>query len=231
MVCWNYGSRRDRLKPRLISFLYITWSELHGKQSVISLFCGYSIYVPRLLKKYYLSLFIMETSADHLVNNYIKRITELRDKTDRIPTTEELKDIASELGVTTSEINIAQELSKKSFIKGKNYLKIKEWDDAIVELTDAIIFNPSDFEMLICLGQSYLGNFRLTKNNEYLQKGKAIAKQCLEIDPDHQPAYALLSEFNKVLPQKEESTQAGCTGCISMIIGLTVLGWLASFFN
>lgn len=175
----------------------------------------------------------METSTDHLVNNYIKRITELRDKTDRIPTTEELKDIASELGVTTSEINIAQELSKKSFTKGKNYLKIKEWDDAILELADAIIFNPSHLEMLTCLGQSYLGNFRATKNNEYLDKGKAIAKQCLEIDPDYKPAYTLLSDFNKVLPQKEQeqSTQSGCAGCISMIIGLTVLGWLASFFN
>ncbi|MBE9197203.1 hypothetical protein IQ219_18265, partial [Synechocystis sp. LEGE 06083] len=77
-----------------------------------------------------------------VIENYIQRVTELSQSTQRIPTSAELEAIAGELGIEPEEIKAAQKQATDHFTRAQGYMRLGYWDDAIAELDYAIAFNP-----------------------------------------------------------------------------------------
>ncbi|MFM1841539.1 MAG: hypothetical protein RLZZ490_270 [Cyanobacteriota bacterium] len=139
----------------------------------------------------------MSLVQNGVIEDYIQRVTELSQSTQRIPTTSELEAIATELGIDPAEIQAAQKHSQDHYTRAQGYMRLKYWDDAIAELQEAIAFNPSQPEMLICLGQAHLGRWRQKHQKEDVEQLHLRVKQCLSIQPDSEGALNLLATFRQ----------------------------------
>ena len=139
----------------------------------------------------------MQEPSEQLIDNYIKRITEFSQNVQRIPTTEELDKIVSELGITDEQIAAIQAESQSHFIRAKSYIKLKQWNDAIIELQEGISLNPFNLEMISCLGEAYMGRWHLKHKEKDAINIQMSAKKCLQIKPDSEEAMSLLSKFNR----------------------------------
>ncbi len=84
----------------------------------------------------------MSLAPSNVIENYIQRVTELNQSTQRIPTATELERIATELGIDPLEIQAAQKQSQDHFTRAQGYIRLMYWDDAILELQEAIAFYP-----------------------------------------------------------------------------------------
>ena len=138
----------------------------------------------------------MKESSDRPVENYIERITAFSHNFQRIPTSEELDKIVSELGITDEQISLIQTESQAHFIRAKSYIKLKQWDDAIEELQEGISLNPFSLEMISCLGEAYMGRWQIKHKREDAINIQSTAKKCLQIKPDCQITMSLLHRFN-----------------------------------
>jgi DNA-directed RNA polymerase specialized sigma subunit len=77
---------------------------------------------------------IAKSVSNNVIDNYIQRVTEWSQSSQRIPTTEELENIAAELGIEAEEIQAAQKQSHDHYIRAQGYMRLKHWDDAIAGL-------------------------------------------------------------------------------------------------
>jgi hypothetical protein len=166
----------------------------------------------------------MSLVQNGVIEDYIQRVTELSQSTQRIPTTSELEAIATELGIEPAEIQAAQKQSQDHYTRAQGYLRLKYWDDAIVELQEAIAFNPGQPEMLICLGQAHLGRWQQQHQKEDADQLHLRVKQCLSLQPDSEAALTLLTRFRKV--QHHRTQLFATTGIFLGAICLGGLGFL-----
>ena len=165
----------------------------------------------------------MQEPSERLIDNYIKRITEFSQNVQRIPTTEELDKIVSELGITDEQIAATQTESQSHFVRAKSYMKLKQWDDTIIELQEGISLNPFNLEMISCLGEAYMGRWNLKHKKEDAINIQMSAKKCLQIKPDSEEAMNLLSRFNRSLQWRKNSLIfIGVTLFILVIAGISI---------
>ena len=152
-----------------------------------------------------------------VIEDYIQRVTELSQSTQRIPTASELEAIATELGIDPSEIQAAQKHSQDHYTRAQGYMRLKCWDDAIAELQEAIAFNPSQPDMLICLGQAHLGRWQQKHQREDAEQLHLRVRQCLSIQPDSENALNLLATFRK-MRQNRTQIFAAAGGFVAAIL-------------
>ena len=67
------------------------------------------------------------------IETYIQRVTELTQVGNRVLSHDELLKIASELGISDSEIAVAQKQSQDHYIRAQGYFGLSHWDEAIEE--------------------------------------------------------------------------------------------------
>lgn len=158
-------------------------------------------------------------SSNSVIDAYIKRVTELSQSSQRLPTSEELEKIATELGVGNHEIQLAQKECLDNFIRGQSYLGLKHWDDAIEQFQEAIVFNPTNLETLHHLALAYLGRWREKRNREDEQQIRLRIKQSLQIQPDHPASLSLLASLNKEIKNRKNLKVALSIGLLSVISG------------
>ena len=163
----------------------------------------------------------MKESSDRLVENYIERITAFSHNFQRIPTSEELDKIVSELGITDEQISLIQTESQAHFIRAKSYIKLKQWDDAIEELQEGISLNPFSLEMISCLGEAYMGRWQLKHKREDAVNIQSTAKKCLQIKPDCQITMNLLHRFNRSRKWRKNSRIVFSILTISLVASST----------
>jgi hypothetical protein len=165
----------------------------------------------------------MTSISQNVIEAYIERVTELSQSVRRIPTSEELERIATELGIGDQEIKEAQKQSQDNFTRSKSYLSLKHWDDAIVEVREALVFSPSNLDMLTFLANAYLGRWSETHRREDENNIRATIRQCLAIKPDCEEGLKLLAKLDRAIAQRKQSRMALLT-----TIGLIFAG-LGSF--
>ncbi len=142
----------------------------------------------------------MTTSvSNNVINNYIQRVTEWSQSSQRIPTTEELESIAAELGIEPEEIQAAQKQSHDHYIRAQGYMRLKHWDDAIAELQEAVAFNPSNLDMLVSLASAHMGRWETYHRREDEENIRLRIRQCLVIKPDCEEALNLLARLSNNL--------------------------------
>lgn len=169
------------------------------------------------------------------IENYIKRVTELTQLQQTIPTNEELLKIASDLGISDSEIAIAQKQSQAHFIRAQGYYSLNHWQDAITELEEALAFNPSHLPMLHLLINAYIGRWKDKHNRQDENQARLRIKQCLEIQPDDQESLKLLAKLDQVIRHRQYRLWG--MGAITMLFFGSMIGFFISddfsfnFFN
>ena len=145
----------------------------------------------------------MKPHENSVIDNYIQRVTQLSQSHQRIPTTKELEKIAAELGITAEEIQAAQQESQNHFVRSQGYMRLRRWDDAINELQEAVVFNPSNLDMLLALARAYLGRWREKHLRSDEENIRFRIRQCLEIKPDTEEALNLLFQLDRSLKIRE----------------------------
>ncbi len=139
-----------------------------------------------------------------VIDNYIQRVTELSQSTNRIPTAEDLEKIATDLGIAPEEIQFAQQQSQDHYTRGLGFTRLKLWDDAIEEFQEAIAFNPGNIEMLLSLAQAYLGRWYDKHQRGDEEQIKLRVRQCLMIQPNSEEALNLLMTLTKSCQQRQQ---------------------------
>jgi tetratricopeptide (TPR) repeat protein len=147
----------------------------------------------------------MTSVSNHAVEIYIQRVTELSQSVRRIPTSEELEKLAVELGISNEEIEAAQKQSQDHLIRAKSYLSLKHWDDAIAELQEALVFNPSNLEILTSLATAYLGRWYKHHRLEDEQNIRDTIRQCFAIKPDHEESLNILATLDREIEQRQRN--------------------------
>lgn len=147
----------------------------------------------------------MTSVSNHAVEIYIQRVTELSQSVRRIPTSEELEKLAVELGISNEEIEAAQKQSQDHLIRAKSYLSLKHWDDAIAELQEALVFNPSNLEILTCLATAYLGRWYNYHRQEDEHNVRDTIRQCFAIKPDHEESLSLLATLDRAVEHRQRN--------------------------
>lgn len=157
------------------------------------------------------------------IENYIQRVTELSQLGQKIPSDEELNQIASELGITEQEISSAKKQSEAHYIRAQGYFSLRHWNDAIDELQEAVTFNPINLEMLHLLALSHFGRWQEKHQRQDIQQIKMRIKQCLEIQPNHENSLNLLSSLDKA-QTKLQYQKTAIASALSIIIG-SIIGY------
>jgi tetratricopeptide (TPR) repeat protein len=137
----------------------------------------------------------MTSVSNHAVEIYIQRVTELSQSVRRIPTSEELEKLAVELGISNED----------HLIRAKSYLSLKHWDDAIAELQEALVFNPSNLEILTCLATAYLGRWYKYHRQEDEHNVRDTIRQCFAIKPDHEESLSLLATLDREVENRQRN--------------------------
>ncbi|MEM7018021.1 MAG: hypothetical protein AAF512_11875, partial [Pseudomonadota bacterium] len=129
---------------------------------------------------------------------YVKKILEIeKGRLNHPLTQDELKDVAQNLGMSEGDWEAIQATFDAHLERGLGYLKYDNWEDAIAELDQAIILNPSHLAALFGLAQAQQKRWEATGDEVTKNKAEVHAKKCLDIDPGHDPALRLLSELKQ----------------------------------
>ncbi len=170
---------------------------------------------------------ISKNVSSSVIENYIQRVTELSQSSQRIPTIEEVEKIAAELGIEPDEIEAAQKQSHDHYIRAQGYMRLKHWDDAISELQEAVAFNPSNLDMLISLASSHMGRWQEKHHRDDEYNIRFRIRQCLAIKPDCEEALNLLEQFSKALKWRKHTFVGICVGLGGLVVGVSSFVWLS----
>ncbi len=163
----------------------------------------------------------MTTSvSNNVIDNYIQRVTEWSQSSQRIPTTEELENIAAELGIEPEEIQAAQKQSHDHYVRAQGYMRLKHWDDAIAELQEAVAFNPSNLDMLVSLAEAHMGRWQTYHRREDEENIRLRIRQCLVIKPDCDDALNLLARLSNTLKWRNRILTAIGVGLGGVCVGI-----------
>lgn len=155
------------------------------------------------------------------IETYIQRVTELSQSSKRIPTPAELEKIVTDLGITPEEIANAERESQDHYTRAQGYLRLKYWDDAILELQEAIAFNPSAADMMLASAQAYLGRWQQQHKKEDETQFHWQVRQCLAIQPNCEEALSLLEKFHKMRQQYQQRFIYGGIFFGAVLLGIT----------
>lgn len=158
--------------------------------------------------------------SNNVIDNYIQRVTEWSQSSQRIPTTEELETIASELGIEPEEIQSAQKQSHDHYIRAQGYMRLKHWDDAIAELQEAVAFNPSNLDMLVSLASAHMGRWQTYHRKEDEENIRLRIRQCLVIKPDCEEALNLLARLSNHVKWRSRIITAIGVGLGGVCVGI-----------
>ncbi|MGK7939666.1 MAG: hypothetical protein AB4062_05850 [Crocosphaera sp.] len=165
--------------------------------------------------------------SNNVIDNYIQRVTEWSQSSQRIPTTEELENIASELGIEPKEIQAAQKQSHDHYIRAQGYMRLQHWNDAIAELQEAVAFNPSNLDMLVSLASAHMGRWQAYHRRGDEENIRLRIRQCLVIKPDCEEALNLLAKLSNHIKWRNRILTAisvGLGGVCVGIAGVVLLG-------
>lgn len=130
------------------------------------------------------------------LEKFIQTVLEIKSsKRSVIHDSQDLKDIAFEMGFTESDWEEYQEEFHKYLNAGRAYLEHNNPHDAAEHIEKAVVLNPYNLEANALLAETYKAQFERTRRKTYKEKAIAQAKKCLQIDSSHSESYQLISEM------------------------------------
>src|SRR5438309_564254 len=98
----------------------------------------------------------MTRNRNEILQDYIQRISALRQERGNAIGAEELRSIAIDMGMTDADLASADAAARDYRRRGQGFFNHGQWDDAIAELTNAASLAPADVSILHTLALAHL---------------------------------------------------------------------------
>jgi tetratricopeptide (TPR) repeat protein len=171
-------------------------------------------------------------SKEDIVKNFIQKVNEIQNKNANEDfSSAELKQIAHEMGMSENDWEKVQKTYTDHLKRGKGFLSLNNFDDALAEYQQAYILHPDDVNALFGLASAYEGRYLESKSRTNKEMAEKYATRCLQISPDHQKALRLISSLKRKTktPTKKRTSLILILGISAVLIGLIALAFLVSF--
>lgn len=136
--------------------------------------------------------------SDDNLKAYIEQALKIRETQESVSDAE-MQKIALELGLSSTDLVKVESVFNDSLVRGKGFMKFKDWHSAITELEYAVILKPNNAEVLQALSLCYTYIAALEKDKEIYEKAKQTVQKALLADATHEYSFMLASELNKGL--------------------------------
>lgn len=174
-------------------------------------------------------------NQEEILRNYLERVVALQNEQRHALQIDDLKGIAREIGMSDDDMLAADRAVEGYIERGLRHGLHGRWNDAIMELSDAVALNPANLRALYGLAAAYKEQWMASGNADDRLQAAQIARQCLQLYPDHDPSYVLLNELDssrattESRPGRPQRTLASGLVLIPFMIGLVALLWV--FFS
>ena len=168
------------------------------------------------------------SERDQLVKTYIGRVLSLQQHKKEQLQQEELKAIARELGLSGDEIAEVEKEASDHFERGQGFVRYARWDDAINELKEARSCSPLRLDILHELALAHHSRYKEKQQRSDREEAQRLAKQTLELNPKHEPSFALLNALDQKPSSKSSSIGAALLLGLLIVPVIAGVGYLSS---
>lgn len=137
---------------------------------------------------------------DSIIRSYVERITALEAARRNRLTSADLRDLARDLGMSDDDLAAAESTRRAHIDRAAGHVRYSQWDDAITELREALAYDPLDVDTLHTLALAHQGRWKKSGNQGDREEARAFSRRVLELDPRHDPSFALLGEIDRPSP-------------------------------
>lgn len=135
-------------------------------------------------------------NQEEILRNYLERVVALQNEQRHALQMDDLKGIAREIGMSDDDMLAADRAVEGYIERGLRHGLHGRWDDAISELSDAVALNPANLRALYGLSAAFKERWMASGNADDRLQAAQLARQCLQLYPDHDPSYVLLNELD-----------------------------------
>lgn len=115
---------------------------------------------------------------------------------------DELKEIALKSGLSEADWEKLSERLSAHAIRGRNFLEQGNFEDAVIDLEEAVILAPYSADILYECGLAHLGLWQKSGKESDRARADELLRKCLELEPSHAGAAEGITELNRVKPPK-----------------------------
>lgn len=133
---------------------------------------------------------------EEVLQSYVERLLELQSERAENLTSDELREVAYDLGLTDDDLQAAAEVAEKGLQRGLGYLQHGRHDDAVTELEKAAALAPERTDILYAAARAYRERYRVRHRGDDRRAAEAFARRCLELDPTHDDCFRLLNDLD-----------------------------------
>ena len=164
---------------------------------------------------------------DRIIETYVQRLLAWK----KPLTADSLNVIAQEAGLNLDEMAAVQqkvqEKARDHFKRGSAYLESDCLDEAIDELTQATTLDPSYLEAIQTLAYAYDQRYGKRKNASDQKQAIALVKRCVEINPNSEAAFMLISTQEYRFNQRQRPIWLGLAILLAIAGGKPVMDILS----
>lgn len=138
----------------------------------------------------------MTEGSDDVVARYAARLMAVKASRDAFVDDATLTAIAKDLGMSDADLAAVADVAAAHMARADGYRAHGRLDDAIVELDHAVDLQPRSVAALFALADALGARANANGNDVDRARARALAKAVLDVDPGHQPSFALLNALD-----------------------------------
>jgi len=120
----------------------------------------------------------------------------------------ELKKIALRSGLSEADWEKLDERLNGNAIRGRNFLKSKNFEEAVLDLEEAVILAPYSADILCDCGLAHLGLWQKSGKKGDRVRANELFRKCLELEPSNSKAAEGITELSRTSKPKRKKKMA-----------------------
>jgi LemA protein len=171
----------------------------------------------------------MEERENQIIEDYVSKMLEVqKERFEKPLSLSELKEIAFSVGMSESDWLASQEVMAQHLKTGQAHLKNKNWQDAALELKQAVAINPYQEDGLYGLAIAYHELYKQSGRDSDRDEAKAYADRALKNEDKglDSAAIALLNSIrdsSEVHEKKKKTLWMGIAIAAAAVVGIILL--------
>ena len=154
-----------------------------------------------------------------VLQTYLARVAALKAAHDRALDADDLREIASDLGLTEADLAAVDAAAQAAHQRGRGHLAHGRFADAIAEFEVAAEIRPLGQALAADQAEAHLGRWRAEGRAEDREAAARHARRGLTLDPTWQRGFALLNELDAPRRGAPRPTQLLALGVTLALLG------------